>query len=166
LTENNWEDKIRKIKEETDKEIKENRLAERRLREKYKDEKPKIIEMLRSELGVVVKVFKKPSRKYYDQPSLEVADWGASLKVPIVGAGATVNIGITFSLQFSDNGYCLKVIKVTYDAVTQKHCEINADIPPSVTVEAIQKQVTEFLEVRRDTIKRMEEEYQRLQRDW
>jgi hypothetical protein len=47
LTEKNWEDKIRKIKEETDQEIKENRLAEQRLREKYKDEKTKIIEMLR-----------------------------------------------------------------------------------------------------------------------
>jgi hypothetical protein len=164
--ENNWEDKIRKIKEETDKEIEENRLAEQRLREKYKDDKPKIIEMLRSELGVVVKVFKKPSRKYYDQPSLEVADWGASLKVPIVGAGATVNIGITFSFQFSDDGYGLKVVKGTYDAVTQKPGEINADIPPPVTVAAVQKQVTEFLEVRRDTIKRMEEEAQRSQRDW
>jgi hypothetical protein len=157
LTENNWEDKIRKIKEETDKEIEEKRLAERRLREKYKDEKPMIIEMLRSELGVVSKVFKQPSGKYYDQPSLEVVDWGASLRAPIVGAGATVNIEITFSFQFSDNGYCLKVIKRTYDAETQKSGEINPDIPPPVTVEAIQKQVTEFLEVRRDTIKRMEE---------
>lgn len=146
MTENNWEDKIRKIKEETDKEIEEKRLAERRLREKYKDEKPMITEMLRSELGIVLKVFKQPSGKYYDQPILEVADWGASLRVPIVGAGATVNIGITFSFQFSDNGYGLKVIKRTYDAETQKSGEINADIPPPVTVEAIQKQVTEFLE--------------------
>jgi hypothetical protein len=164
--ENNWEDKIRKIKEETDKDIEENRLAEQRLREKYKDEKPKIIEMLKSELGVVVKVFKKPSGKYYDQPSLEAADWGASLKVPIVGSGATVNIGITFSFQFSDNGYGLKVVKGTYDALTQKSDEITVDIPPPVTVEAVQKQVTEFLEARRDTIKRMEEEAQRSQRDW
>jgi hypothetical protein len=154
LRENNWEDKLGKIKEETDKEIEENRLAERQLREKYKDEKPMIIEVLRSELGIVVKGIKQPSKKCYDQPNLEVAGWGASLKVPIVGVGATVNIGITFSFQFSDNGYYLKVIKGTYDAKTQKPYEINADIPPPVTVEAIQKQVTEFLEARRDTIKR------------
>ena len=50
MTEKNWEDKIRKIKEETDQEIEEKRVAEKRLREKYKDEKPEIIEMLRSEL--------------------------------------------------------------------------------------------------------------------
>jgi hypothetical protein len=137
-----------------------------RLREKYKDEKPEIIEMLRSELGLVVKVFKKPSGKYYDQPSLEVADWGASLKVPIVGAGATVNIGIMFSFQFCDEGYGLKVVKGTYNAVTKKSDEITADILPPVTVAAVQKQVTEFLEARRATIKRMEEEAQRLQREW
>jgi hypothetical protein len=58
-----------------------------------------------------VKVIKQPSKKYYDQPNLEVADWAAGLKVPIIGVGATVNIGITFSFQFSDNGYYLKVIK-------------------------------------------------------
>jgi hypothetical protein len=116
-------------------------------------------------LGVVVKVFKRPSGKYYDQPSLEVADWGASLKVPIVRAGDTVNIGITFSFQFSDDGYGLKVAKGTYDAVTQKSDEINAEIPPPVTVAAVQKQVTEFLETRKDCIKRMEEEAQRLQRE-
>ncbi len=38
------EDKIKKIKEETDQEIEENRVAEQRLREKYKDEKPEIRE--------------------------------------------------------------------------------------------------------------------------
>ena len=166
MTEKNWEDKIRKIKEETDQEIKENRLAEQRLREKYKDEKTKIIEMLRSELGVVVKVFKRPSGKYYEQPSLEVADWGASLKVPIVGAGPTVNIGITFSFQFGDDGYGLKVVKGTYDAVSQKSDEINGEIPPPVTAAAVQKQVTVFLETRKACIKRMEEEAQRLQREW
>jgi hypothetical protein len=165
LTEKNCEYKIRKIKEETDQEIEENRVAEQRLREKYKDEKPEVIEMLRSELGVVVKVFKHSSGKYYDQPSLEVADWGASLKVPIVGAGATVNIGITFSFQFSDDGYGLKVVKGTYDAMTQKSDEINAEILPPVTVAAVQKQVIEFLETRKACVKRMEEEAQRLQRE-
>jgi hypothetical protein len=165
LTEKNWEDKIRKIKEATDQEIEENRVAEQRLREKYADEKPEIIEMLRSELGVVVKVFKQPSGKYYDQPRLEVADWGASLKVPIVRAGDTVNIGITFSFQFSDDGYGLKVVKDTYDAVTQKSDEISAEILPPVTIVAVQKQVTEFLETRKACIKRMEEEAQRLQRE-
>ena len=166
MTEKNWEDKIRKIKEETDQEIEEKRVVEQRLREKYKDEKTEIIEMLRSELGVVVKVFKRPSGKYYDQPSLEVADRGASLKVPIVGAGATVNIGITFSFQFGDDGYGLKVAKGAYDAMTQKSDEINAEIAPPVTVAAVQKQVTEFLETRKDCIKRLEEEAQRLQREW
>jgi hypothetical protein len=166
LTEKNWEDKIRKIREETDQEIEENRVAEQRLREKYKDEKPEVIEMLRSELGVVVKVFKHSSGKYYDQPSLEVADWGANLKVPIVGVGATVNIGITFSFQFGDDGYGLKVVKGTSDAVSQKSDEINAEIPPPVTVAAVQKQVIEFLETRKACIKRMEEETQRLQREY
>ena len=76
-----------------------------------------------------------------------------------------MNIGITFSFQFSDDGYGLKVVKGTYDAVTQKPGEINADIPPPVTVAAVQKQVTEFLETRKACIKRMEEEAQRLQRE-
>jgi hypothetical protein len=79
---------------------------------------------------------------------------------------ALVNIGITFSFQFGDDGYGLKVVKGTYDAVTQKSDEINAEIPPPVTVAAVQKQVTEFLETRKACIKRMEEEAQRLQREW
>ncbi len=165
MAENIWEEKIKSIKEETDKEIEEKRLAEWRLREKYKDEKTIILEMLRSELGVVVRVFKQTSKKYYEQPSLEVADWGASLRVPIVGIGSTMNTGIVFSFQFSDNGYCLKIIKNTYDAITQKPCEINSDIPSPITVEDIQKQVIEFLEGRRDTVKKIADEDQRLQRE-
>jgi hypothetical protein len=37
---------------------------------------------------------------------------------------------------------------------------------PPVTVAAVQKQVTEFLETRKDCIKRTEEEAKRLQREW
>jgi hypothetical protein len=48
LTEDEWVAKLRKMKEETEKEIRESRYAEQHLREKYKDEPTKIVELLRA----------------------------------------------------------------------------------------------------------------------
>ena len=164
LTEENWGEKLKRMKEQTEREIQDKRLAEQELRDKYKDEKGRIIEMLRSELGNVVEVFKDVSQNQFDQPKAEVRDWGATLEVPIVHSSTHVGLEISFYLTLTDKGYALKVTKGMFDGIHDQSYEVPNVISPPVIAEAIQKEVTDFLEARSNTIKRMEERTQRFVR--
>jgi hypothetical protein len=166
LTEDNWVERLKKIKEETEREIQGKRLVEQQLREKYKDEKTKIFELLRSELNKVVEIFKDPSLQEFDQPKAEIGNWGARLSVPIVHSGTHVGLEIKFFPQLTDKGYALTVAKGMFDGIHDKSYDVNAYIPPPVTANAIQTQVMDFLEARSNTIKSMEESTLRFQREW
>jgi hypothetical protein len=98
LTEDEWVAKLRKMKEETEKEIRESRYAEQHLREKYKDESTKIIELLRAKLKKVEEVFKESAQQELDQPKMESGTWGTCLNVPIIRLGTHVGLKICFFL--------------------------------------------------------------------
>jgi hypothetical protein len=164
LSEDEWTQKIRKMKEDTEREIRDKRIEEEELREKYKDEKTEIMELLRLELAKVVEVFKDPSKNEWEQPKVEVSEYAASLNVPIVEMGTRVNTGISFYPQLTDNGYTLKVLRGNFDGMYEQSYETISAIYPPVTTEAIQKEVTAFLESRSHTIKRMEQRSQKLRR--
>jgi hypothetical protein len=154
------------MKEGTEREIQDKRLAEQQLRDKYKDEKGKIIEMLRSELDKVVEVFKDGSQRELDQPKAEIEDLVATLKVPIVHSSTHVGLGISFCPRLTDNGYALNVTRGIFDEMSGQIREVTRTIFPPVTTEAIQKEVTDFLETRSNTIKMMEERTQKFKRGW
>jgi hypothetical protein len=96
LTEDEWVAKLRKMKEETEKEIRESRYAEQHLREKYKDEPTKIVELLRAKLKKVEEGFKESAQQELDQPKMESSNLGACLSVPIIHLGTHVGLKICY----------------------------------------------------------------------
>jgi hypothetical protein len=165
LTADEWVAKLKKMKEETEKEIRESRYAEQHLREKFKDEPTKIIELLRAKLKNVEEVFKESALQELDQPKMESGTWGACLSVPIIRLGTHVVLKICFFLHLTDKGYGLRVSRDMYDGMYDKPFETSGYIRPPVTAEAIQKEVTDFLEARNDTIKRMDEKEKRFRKE-
>lgn len=165
LTEDEWVAKLRKMKEETEKEIRDSRYAEQHLREKYKDEPTKIIELLRAKLKKVEEVFKESAQQELDQPKMESGTWGACLNVPIIRLGTHVGLKICFFLHLTDKGYGLRVSRDMYDGMYDKPFETSGYISPPVTAGAIEKEVTDFLEARNDTVKRMEEKEKRFRKE-
>lgn len=165
LTEDEWVAQLRKMKEETEKEIRESRYAEQHLREKYKDETTKIIELLRAKLKKVEEVFKESAQQELDQPKVESGNWGACLSVPIIRLGTHVGLKIRFFLHLTDKGCGLRVSKDMYDGMYDKPFETSGYIRPPVTAGAIQKEVSDFLEARNNTIKRMEEKEKRFRKE-
>ena len=157
LTENEWGAQLKKMKEETEKEIRDSRYAEQHLREKYKDEPTKTLALLRAKLKKVEEVFKEPAQQELDQPKMESGNWGACLGFPIVHLGTHVKLKICFFLHLTDKGYGLRVSKDMYDGMYDKPFETSGYIRPPVTAGAIQKEVSDFLEARNNTIKKMEE---------
>lgn len=153
------------MKEETEKEIRDSRYAEEHLREKYRDEPTKIVELLRAKLKKVEEVFKESEQQELDQPKMESGTWGACLSVPIVRLGTHVGLKICFFLHLTDKGYGLRVSRDMYDGMYDKPFETSGYIHPPVTAGAIQKEVTDFLEARNDTMKRMEEKKKRLRKE-
>jgi len=165
LTEDEWVAKLNKMKEDTEKEVRESRYAEQRLREKYKDEPTKITELLRAKLKKVEEVFKESAQQESDQPRMESATWGACLSFPIIHLGTHAGLKICFFLHLTDKGYGLRVSRDMYDGMYDKLFETSGYIQPPVNAGAIQKEVTDFLEARKDTIKRMEEKEKRLRKE-
>jgi len=153
------------MKEETEKGIRESGYAEQQLREKYKDEPTKIVALLHGRLKKVEEVFKESAQQESDQPKVESGNWGACLSVPIVHLGAHVALKICFFLHLTDKGYGLRVSRDMYDGMHDKPFESSGYIRPPVAAGAIQKEVTDFLEARYDTIKRMEEKEKRSRRE-
>jgi tRNA 2-selenouridine synthase SelU len=90
------------MKEETEKEIRESRYAEQHLREKYKDEPTKIIELLRAKLKKVEEIFTESAQQESDQPRVESGNWRASLSVPIIHSGTHVGLEICFFSHLTD----------------------------------------------------------------
>lgn len=162
MTEDEWVAKLRKMKEEAEKEIRETRYAEQHLREKYKDEPAKTIELLRAKLKKVEEVFKDSTQQELDQPKMENGTWGACLSVPIIRIGTHVGLKICFFLHLTDKGYGLRVSREMYDGMYDKPYETSGYIRPPITAGAIQEEVTDFLEARNDIVKRMEEKKKRL----
>ncbi len=165
LPEDEWVMKLRKMKEETEKEIRESRYAEQHLREKYKDEPTKITELLRAKLKAVEEIFKESAQQELDQPKMESTTWGACLSFPIIHLGTHVGLRICFFLHLTDKGYGLRVSRDMYDGMYDKLFETSGYIHPPVTADAIQKEVTDFLEARKDTIKRMDEKEKRFRKE-
>jgi hypothetical protein len=124
LAEEDWVQKMKRMKEETEREIQDKRIAEEQLRDKYKDEKERIIGMLRSELGKVVEVFKDASQSELDQPKAETSGWGATLRVPIVYPSTHIGLGISFYLILTDKGYALKVTKGMFDGMHDQSYDV------------------------------------------
>ena len=153
------------MKEETEKEIRESRYAEQHLREKYKDEPTKTIELLRAKLKKVEEVFKESELQELDQPKMESGTWGACLRVPIIRLGTHVGLKICFFLLLTDKGYGLRVSRDMYDVMYDKAFETSGYIRPPVTAGDIQKEVADFLEARNDTVKRMEEKEKRFRKE-
>jgi hypothetical protein len=165
LTEDEWVAQLRKMKEEAEKEIRDSRYAEQHLREKYKDEPTKVIELLRAKLKKVEEVFKESAQQELEQPKMESGTWGACLGFPIVHLGTHVGLKICFFLHLTDKGYGLRVARDMYDGMYDKPFETSGYIRPPITAGAIQKEVTDFLEARNDTIKRMEEKEKRSRKE-
>jgi hypothetical protein len=165
MAEDEWVAKLRKMKGETEKEIRDSRYEEQHLREKYKDEPTKIIELLHANLKKVEEVFKESGQQELDQPKMESGTWGACLSVPIIRLETHVGLKICFFLHLTDKGYALRVSRDMYDTMHDKPFETSGYIRPPVTAGAIQKEVTDFLEARNDTIKRMEEKEKRFRKE-
>ena len=165
LTEDEWGAKLRKMKEETEKEIRETRYEEQHLREKYKDEPTKIIELLRTNLKKVEEVFKESAQQESYQPTIESGSWGECLSLPIIRLGTHAGLKICFFLHLTNKGYGLRVSRDMYDWMNDKSYETSGYIRPPVTAGAIQKEVSDFLEARNNTIKRMEEKEKRFRKE-
>jgi hypothetical protein len=164
MSEDEWSKKIRKMKEDSERKIVEQQLAEEQLKGKYEEEKKKIMEMLDSELKKVAEIFKNPALEEYEQPNAESSSWGGHLDVPIVYDGHNVELGINFSFTLTDNGYGLQVEQGGYDTVQERTYRTLTLIPPPITVDAIRNQLEKFLESRKDIIERIEEKRRRFLR--
>ena len=165
MTEDEWATKLRKMKEETEKETRESRYTEQHLREKYKEEPTRIMELLRAKLKKVEEVFKESAQQELDQPKMESGTWGACLGFPIIRLGTHGALKICFFLHLTDKGYGLRISRDMYDGMYDKTFETSGYIHPPVTAGAIEKEATDFLEARKDTIKRMEEKEKRFRKE-
>lgn len=103
MSSDEWINKIKKIKMETEKQIKDIRSGEEEFREKYKDQKKKIIEMIYSQLKPLEETFKS------EKPKIERSHWGVSLSLPIVHENTHYTSGIHFYLKLTDKGYGVDV---------------------------------------------------------
>jgi len=79
-----WVKALKKIKEDTERQVSDISLAEKQLREKYEEGRKRLIDLILSEFRKVGEIFKDPTKAEADQPKVEGGDWGACLSVPIV----------------------------------------------------------------------------------
>jgi hypothetical protein len=161
LSKDEWFEKIKKMKEDSERKIAEDRHAEEQLKEKYEEERKKIIEMLDSELKKVAEIFKSPDLQEYEQPEADISGWGGHLSVPIAHDNTHMELGVTFSPTLTDTGYGLNVEQEGYDTVQEKPYRTRTFIPPPIIVESIRGELEKFLESREYIVERMEEKRRR-----
>lgn len=157
MVDEEWVERIRKIKEEAQREVSQISSAEEKLRERYQHQKKEIIDMIHSELKPVVETFKEPALPKYEQPKIERHDdWGISLSVPIVDETTHMSSGIDFSLKLTEKGYGVSVTRE----------RMSRFIYPPIEVKTIQEEIVKYLEERRESIISREKERQRFRREW
>lgn len=150
-----WVTKIKKIKEETEEEITKIRSEEETIREKYEPQKKEIIDKIHAVLKPIVEIYTKPESSEYDQPKIEIIrDIGISLSIPIVRIGEHQGSGIHFYLNLTNEGYG---VEISWNGRTNF-------IPPPVEIEAIRKEISDYLENRKRTIISKEKKYQSFKR--
>ena len=104
-----WEEELKRMKEEAEKKREEEAVREIELRERYKDQRQEVLDVLNSQLQTAVEIFKDPKVEDRDQPRATSSKHGASLHFPIVCPSYHVDLAIHFSLDLYDDGYGLKV---------------------------------------------------------
>ena len=169
MSSGDWLSKIEQMRQR-EKEIEANAKAKEKaweeLKEKYRGEATKIIELLNSELEKVVDVYTDPSLQDYDKPKVEGDNRYVKLNIPIVRGGSHYSFGISFWLKLTEKGYGLDIVKTTYFARDDKPYEYKSSIPPPITVSVIQKEVMEVLQARNEAITVLAEKEDKFRKGW
>ncbi len=159
-----WKAELEEMKKATEEEIKESRRKEEELREKYKGDKERIIDLINSQLKPVVETFKEEDMEETSQPKIKKYHNGISLNVPIVQEVGYISFSISFDLVFTDRGYEVKTRKSGYDHVQDRAFTSEAFIHAPVDIKGIRDEIRAFLRDRNFAIKMLEEKKKRLQR--
>lgn len=148
-----WAEELKKMKEEEERKIQESKTKEEQLREKYKGDIKKTMDMIRAQCESVVEVFVEHAKSTVNETAKIV-----SLKLPIPNVAS---LELTFRLILTKSGYAVKVTREIYDHVQERVAPFSRTIQPPIDVQKIRGAIREFLEERKYAIERVEEKRRR-----
>jgi len=151
-----WVEEIKRMKEETEKKIQKARSEEEALREKYKEDIKKILDLIKAQCAPVVDTFKDPSKWEWQQPEFGVSETAkaAWIRVPLA---FPTSLTLSFRLVLTDKGYSVEVRKQFYDEVKNRTGSSTGHIHPSVKEDSIRSEIRNFLKDRNDALERLEQ---------
>jgi hypothetical protein len=141
-----WLTKIKEMKKKEDDmnaDLEATKKAWTENKEKHKDERNKIIELINSESKKIAEIYTDESAKRYSKPKVTGNDRYVSLSMTIERQSLSRDYEITFSLESTEKGYRVDV---------HKGNGASKSIFPPVTVEAIQKELVDFISDRNNEI--------------
>jgi hypothetical protein len=158
---NDWEKELEEMKTEATKKIEDLWKKEEGIKERYKGDAERILNIIHVQCKSVVKVLADQSAK----SSMDDLAKIVSLEVPIVIDISHIKRTIVFRLVLTNSGYAVEFVKIFQDIDTGQISEIVGDyinppvtqekIYPPVTQEKIQNVIRKFLRDRNIEIERL-----------
>jgi len=151
-----WVEEIKRMKEETEKRIQKARTEEEVLREKYKEDIKKILDLIKTQCAPVVDTFKDPSKWEWQQPEFGMSETAkaAWIRVPLA---FPTSLTLSFRLVLTDKGYSAEVRKQFYDDVKNTTDSSTGHIQPPVKEDSIRSEIRNFLKDRNNALEKLEE---------
>jgi hypothetical protein len=151
---NAWEKELEEMKKEATEKIEDLLKKEEDIKEKYRADVKRILDIIYTLCKSVVKVLGEQSAKCSIDDLAKVV----SLEVPIVIDGSHIKRTIIFRLAFTNTGYGVEFVKIFQDINTGQISKIVGDyINLPVTQEKNQNVIRKFLRDRNIEIERMVE---------
>ena len=161
-----WKKKLKELKEKTETEILEIHRKEEELREKYKNDRNRLIELIYEQLKEVEEIYTEEDMNEYIRTKVIKHSLGANLTLPIKSASTTISLGINFNLHLSDKGYAVEVREDLFDSVKEIRFYTSKTIRPPVKINDIQDAISGFLSSRKQILISYEKKQQRLGRKY
>ncbi|MFH0749279.1 MAG: hypothetical protein V1915_05135 [Candidatus Bathyarchaeota archaeon] len=144
------------MRDDREKKVESETVAEEELREKYKGDTKKIIDMIKAQCEPVVVTFKDPSKSEIDQPKLSEDLSSVRLTFPFIVDGSIyARLNLYFNLVLTRKGYDIGVKSEVYNDTDSKTYSTSTQIQAKET--AIRDRIRDFLEGMEHTRKRREE---------
>jgi hypothetical protein len=151
-----WKEELQKMKTDREKKVENEVRIGEELKEKYKEDIKKIIDMIKAQCEPVVETFRNLSEQEANQPKLNEGVSWVTMSFPLIvysSGYATLNLG--FSLVLTEKGYNIGVRLEFYNDADSRTYSTSRQI--QATEDAVREQIREFLESIERARKRIEE---------
>ena len=161
-----WKKKLKELKEKTEIEILEVHRKEEELREKHKNDRNRIIELIYEQLKAVEEAYTEEGMNENIRPITTKRPLEVSLGLSIKMFNTTHGLRIVFILHLTDKGYAVEVKEDLFDPIKENRYYSTKTIFPPIKIKDIQESISVFLNSRKRILISYEEKQQRLGRKY